>query len=88
MTTGTIGQNCRIYNLTTGATLPCIKSTNKIIILLSVHAGFTLWASHGITSLLTYLTESDTYFFQNVIRRYYTRHANFKLIIAFKIVLV
>lgn len=64
MTAGTIGQNCRIYNLTTGATLPCIKSANKIIILLSIHAGFTLWASHGITSLLTYLTESDTYFFK------------------------
>lgn len=86
MTAGTIGQNCRIYNLTTGATLPCIKSANKIIILLSVHAGFTLWASHGVTSLLTYLTECDAYF-QNVLRRYYTRHANFKLIIVSKIAL-
>jgi hypothetical protein len=34
MTAGTVGQNRRIYNLTTGATLPCIESTNKIKLLL------------------------------------------------------
>lgn len=51
MTAGTIGQNRRIYNFTTRATLPCIKSTHKIVILLCIHTGFTLGTSHGITSL-------------------------------------
>ena len=52
MATCSIRQNRRIYNLAAGATLPGIKSTNKIIIFLCVHAGFTLGTFHGITSCL------------------------------------
>ncbi len=53
MTTGTISQNRRVDNFTTAAALPRVKSTNKVIILFCIHTGFTLRASHGITSYFT-----------------------------------
>jgi hypothetical protein len=57
MVAGTVGQNRRIHDLTTGAAFPCIKSTNKIIILFGVHATFTLGTPHLTTSsLIKYLT--------------------------------
>jgi hypothetical protein len=50
MIAGAVGQNRRIHDLTTGATFPCIESTNKIIILFGVHATFTLGTPHLTTS--------------------------------------
>ena len=52
MIAGTVGQNRRIHDLATGATFPCIKSTNKIIILFGVHTTFTLGTPHLTTSSL------------------------------------
>lgn len=52
MIAGAVGQNCRIHDLTTGAAFPCIKSTNKIIILFGVHTTFTLGTPHFTTSSL------------------------------------
>ena len=52
MIASAVGQNRRIHDLTTGAAFPCIKSTNKIIILFGVHATFTLGTPHFITSSL------------------------------------
>jgi hypothetical protein len=51
MVAGTVGQYRRIDNFSTRAALPCIESTNKIIILLSIHATFTLGTSHSNSSL-------------------------------------
>ena len=56
MIAGAVGQNRRIHDLTTGAAFPCIKSTNKIIILFGVHTTFTLGTPHITTSsLIKYL---------------------------------
>ena len=52
MIAGAVGQNRRIHHLTTGATFPCIKGTNKIIILFRVHTTFTLGTPHFTTSSL------------------------------------
>jgi len=52
MIAGAVGQNRRIHDLTTGAAFPCIKSTNKIIILFGVHTTFTLGTPHFTTSSL------------------------------------
>jgi len=52
MIASAVGQNRRIHDLTTGAAFPCIKSTNKIIILFGVHATFTLGTPHFTTSSL------------------------------------
>lgn len=58
MTAGTICQNRWIDYFTTGATLPRVKSTNKVIILFCIHTGFALRASHGITSYFISSKES------------------------------
>lgn len=52
MIAGAVGQNRRIHDLTTGAAFPCIKGTNKIIILFGVHTTFTLGTPHFTTSSL------------------------------------
>jgi len=52
MIAGAVSQNRRIHDLTTGATFPCIKGTNKIIILFGVHTTFTLGTPHFTTSSL------------------------------------
>ena len=52
MVTCAVGQNRRIHDLAAGAAFPCIKSTNEIIVLLGVHAAFTLGTPHLITSSL------------------------------------
>jgi hypothetical protein len=74
MTSGTICQNRRIYNLTTGATLPCIERTDKIIIFLCVHTAFTFWTSHVNLSLSSYSKNITQ--LSKCTMRYYTRHAN------------
>lgn len=63
---GAIRQDSRINDLTAGTALPCIESTDKIVVFLSVHATFTLWTPHLITSskakqyMLSKLTYADT----------------------------
>ena len=76
MIAGPIGQNRWIHDLTTGATFPCVKSSNKIIIFFSVHATFTLGTSHLIIS--SFINHKISGSFGG--GRYYTRRANYSLI--------
>ena len=66
VTSGTISQNGRINNFTTGATLPRIKRADKVIILFSIHASFTLRTSHGVTSY--FISSKESLSLQNVHR--------------------
>lgn len=66
VTAGTISENRWIDYFTTGTTLPRVKSTNKVIILFSVHAGFTLRTSHDTTSY--FISDKESISVQNVDR--------------------
>ena len=40
-----------IYNLTTSTTFPCIKGTDKVVVLFRIHPTFTFWTLHLCTSM-------------------------------------
>lgn len=74
MIASTVGKNGRIYNFSAGATLPSIKGTNKVIILLGIHATFTLRTSHGRTSSF-HVKLIDINHLLTLHIKYYTRRA-------------
>jgi len=47
-----VSKNRRIDNLTTGAAFPRVESTNKVIILFSIHSSTALGTFHSISLLL------------------------------------
>jgi len=66
VTAGSICQYSWIDYFTAGTALPRVKSTNKVIIFLSIHAGFTLRTSHDTTSY--FISDKESLSVQNVYR--------------------